>query len=102
MYGCFPVTSPWINNHTRPVANFPDHPFRVNTGFCLHTRYNPTECQYLDFNNRTSIFQSFYTPFHKTYFVAHGFMDTGDKPWMKVKYRAHFKFDHYLQNCDEF
>lgn len=86
MYGCFSKESPWVNNKSRPITEFPLHPSTVTPTFCLKTRYNSKECQYLDYTNRSSIFRSYYTPFHKTYVLAHGFLDNGEKPWMLVRY----------------
>lgn len=83
MYGCFSIIEPW-KDAVRPVCNFPEHPTKINATYCLHTRYNPNECQYLNFMNHSSIFRSFFTPYHKTYFITHGFLESGDKPWLKV------------------
>lgn len=85
MYGCFSKESPWINNKTRTVIEFPAHPSLINPIFCLKTRYNAKECQYLDYTNRSSIFRSYYTPNHKTYVVVHGFLDDGQKSWILVR-----------------
>lgn len=84
IYGCFSIITPWKDT-SRPVSNFPEHPAKVDPRFCLLTRYNLNECQYLDHNNRTTIYRSFFTPFHKTYFIVHGFLESGDRPWMKVR-----------------
>ncbi|XKL62611.1 hypothetical protein PGB90_002444 [Kerria lacca] len=83
MYGCFSIIEPW-KDAVRPVCNFPEHPTKINATYCLHTRYNPNECQYLNFMNHSSIFRSFFTPYHKTYFITHGFLESGDKPWLKA------------------
>lgn len=90
MYGCFSKENPWTNNRTRPVAEFPAHPSAINPTFCLRTRYNPKECQILDYTNRSSIFRSYYTPLHKTYFVVHGFLDNGEKSWILVRNYRNF------------
>lgn len=92
MYGCFSISSPWTDIN-RPVTEFPDHPAKISPRYCLHTRYNRNYCQYLDHTNRSSIYRSFFTPFHKTYVVTHGFLENGDKPWLKVRL---FKFSDFL------
>lgn len=83
MYGCFSTIEPWIDTR-RPVCNKPESPATVNTTFCLVTRYNPSSCHYLNFLNHTTIYRSFYAPGHKTYMLAHGFLDHGEKAWLKV------------------
>lgn len=85
IYGCFSVVSPWIDT-SRPVTNFPEYPAKVSPKYCLHTRYNRDYCQYLDHENRSSVYRSYFTPFHKTYVLTHGFLENGEKPWLKVSY----------------
>lgn len=83
VYGCFSIVAPWQDT-SRPVSNFPETPGKVDPRFCLHTRFNPTECQYIDYTNDTSVQSSNFLPHHTTYFVMHGFLESGDRPWMKV------------------
>lgn len=82
IYGCYSTAAPW-KDVGRPVSNLPEPPEKIDTTFCLYTRYNPDTCQILNYTDKNSIYRSFLIPFHKTYFIAHGFLETGERPWMK-------------------
>lgn len=88
MYGCFKMTYPWTDESLRPVSYVPQPPETVNPKYCLYTRHNQDRCQYLDINNTDSLFRSFMAPHHRVFFISHGFIENGDKQWIKAMKRA--------------
>uniref|UniRef100_A0A224XLV6 Putative pancreatic triacylglycerol lipase n=1 Tax=Panstrongylus lignarius TaxID=156445 RepID=A0A224XLV6_9HEMI len=81
--GCYPVSYPWTDE-TRPVSNYPEHPDKVDPVFCLYTREHQHVCHRLRYNVSSTIFESKIVPTHRTYILAHGFLENGDKRWLKV------------------
>ncbi|XP_050534680.1 pancreatic triacylglycerol lipase-like isoform X1 [Daktulosphaira vitifoliae] len=79
-YGCFSVTGLWED---RPANAFPEHPEKVNPQYCLHTRTNKDECQWLYHKDPNSIYESNLIPSMPTYFVTHGFLEGGQRSWLK-------------------
>jgi hypothetical protein len=81
--GCYSINPPWTDD-SRPVSQFPQSPDYIRPQFCLYTRYNPNHCQELKYNESQTVYKSFLVPTHKIYFIAHGFLENGEKPWMRV------------------
>ncbi|KAL0277659.1 UNVERIFIED_CONTAM: hypothetical protein PYX00_004877 [Menopon gallinae] len=81
IYGCFPIDYPWVSAR-RPVSWFPEPPEKVNPKYCLYTRRNIDTCDPLNVEH-PELFTSFYVPNARVYFIAHGFVDTGERPWIK-------------------
>ncbi|XP_014274569.1 pancreatic lipase-related protein 2 [Halyomorpha halys] len=81
--GCYSVNFPWTDE-TRPVSHQPEPPEKVDPVFCLYTRQNPTDCQRLRYNDSSTYYHSSLVPTHRLYTIAHGFLENGDKKWIKV------------------
>ncbi|KAK9500473.1 hypothetical protein O3M35_001738 [Rhynocoris fuscipes] len=81
--GCYSVTYPWTDE-ARPVTHFPEHPDKIDPIFCLYTREHRTKCHRLRHNETETIVNSKIVPTHRTYILAHGFLENGDKRWLKV------------------
>ncbi|XP_050430682.1 pancreatic triacylglycerol lipase [Adelges cooleyi] len=81
-YGCFSVVGLWQDT-TRPVNVFPERPEKVSPRYCLHTRRNRQNCQWLNHKDPSSIYGSNMIPSMPTYFITHGFLEGGDRPWLK-------------------
>lgn len=84
-YGCFSTVGPWKNDLTRPVSLFPFPPEVVDPQYCLYTRRNPHNCEPLLIEDPSSIYRSSYIPRGQVYFIAHGFVESGNRPWIKVE-----------------
>lgn len=82
-YGCFSVTGPWQDVLSRPVNVFPEKPEKIAPKYCLYTRNNRNVCQYLDHKDHNSVIKSHVIPSMPTYFITHGFLEGGDRPWLK-------------------
>ncbi|CAB3377371.1 Hypothetical predicted protein [Cloeon dipterum] len=80
-YGCFSIDSPWPYN--RPVNLFPEHPDKINPNFCLFTRYNREKGHPLRANDTSTFFKSFFKEDRQTFFIIHGYLETGNKTWIK-------------------
>ncbi|XP_059472684.1 pancreatic triacylglycerol lipase-like [Neocloeon triangulifer] len=80
-YGCFSIDSPWPKN--RPVNLFPEHPYKINPNFCLFTKYNRDKCQPLRANDTSTFFNSFIKDNRQTFFIVHGYLESGNKTWIK-------------------
>lgn len=81
--GCYSNEYPWLDV-SRPVSIFPNYPEKVAPSYCLYTRKNPKQCQHLSHSEPSSIIKSFLVPTQRTYFVTHGFLEGGDRPWIRV------------------
>nr|CAD7447243.1 unnamed protein product [Timema bartmani] len=98
-YGCFSTLYPWTDVN-RPISNLPEEPYKINTNFCLYTRKNPHTCQVMEYfealpassacldvpvletNNPISVYRSNLARSDLTYFIAHGYLEGGHKPWI--------------------
>lgn len=81
--GCYSVNFPWTDE-SRPVSQHPEPPEKVDPRFCLYTRQNPNDCQRLFYNDTKSFYTSSLVPTHRLYLIAHGFLESGEKKWIKV------------------
>jgi pancreatic triacylglycerol lipase len=93
-YGCFSVSGPWLHNSSRPVNLFPEHADKIAPRYCLYTRSNRNECQYLDHKDPGSVAASNVIPSMPTYFITHGFLEGGDRPWLReIAYQILRRYD---------
>lgn len=81
-YGCYSLGEPWTSE-ARPISLYPEPPEVLDVHYCLYTRRNRT-CQLLEVTETTTISRSSLVPGHRTYFLAHGFIESGDKPWLQL------------------
>ncbi|PNF41741.1 Pancreatic lipase-related protein 2 [Cryptotermes secundus] len=82
-FGCFEMSYPWVDEILRPVSHVPDPPKKVNPTYCLYTRQNEDICQILNIMDNSSLEQSYLMSHHRLYFISHGFMEHGNKDWIK-------------------
>ncbi|KDR08050.1 pancreatic lipase-related protein 2-like [Zootermopsis nevadensis] len=82
-FGCYEMSYPWADEILRPVSYVPESPEKVNPKYCLYTQHNMDICQNLNIMDTSSLEQSFLMPFHKVYFITHGFIQHGYKKWIK-------------------
>ncbi|XP_052129985.1 pancreatic lipase-related protein 2-like [Frankliniella occidentalis] len=81
-YGCYSLGEPWTSE-ARPISQYPEPPEVLDVLFCLYSRRNRT-CQLLDVTEPASIYRSSLVPGHRTYLLAHGFLESGEKPWLQL------------------
>lgn len=86
-YGCFPNEYPWTTEH-RPVSYYPQKPSEINTKFLVYTKHNRHLPKYLNLNEPSETKYIGINPNGKIYFIAHGYLDTGDRPWVKKMMNA--------------
>ncbi|KAG8287450.1 pancreatic lipase-related protein 2 [Homalodisca vitripennis] len=80
--GCYSINYPWTDV-SRPVSNFPQSPEKVAPNYCLFTRKNPLQCQHLSYSIPSTIYKSYLIPTQRVYFISHGFLEGGDRPWIR-------------------
>lgn len=81
IFGCFSHAYPWTTD-TRQIPYFPQSPSKINVKFAVYTqrkRYNPL---FLDLNQPHETKRFGINPNGPMYFIAHGFMDSGEKEWI--------------------
>lgn len=76
--GCFDDSPPFNN----AKGSLPRSPQYLNVGLRLFTRLNPTSYQLLSYVNSSVTAASNFKSTRKTKFVIHGFINTGDEPWV--------------------
>lgn len=82
-FGCYKMGHPWTDEFLRPVSHVPEPPEKVNPKYCLYTRRNEDTCELLDISNTDTLFRSSIMPRHRVYFISHGFIENGNKEWIK-------------------
>lgn len=80
-YGCFPITQPWTTKD-RPVSDYPQSPAQINTRFPVYTRHSRMYSIYLDLNKPKDVRFTGINPKGMIYFIAHGYIDSGDRLWV--------------------
>uniref|UniRef100_A0A1B6D7K8 Lipase domain-containing protein n=1 Tax=Clastoptera arizonana TaxID=38151 RepID=A0A1B6D7K8_9HEMI len=81
-FGCYSINFPWTDK-SRPVSHFPDSPEKIKPKFCLYTRKNRKNCQQLIHSDPQSLYMSNLVATNWVYFIVHGFLEGGDRPWMQ-------------------
>lgn len=81
IYGCFPITGPF-GGDTRPISNYPETPMKINTRYAVYTKHNRHLPKYLSLNESAETKFSGINPKGNIYVIAHGYLDSGDRPWV--------------------
>lgn len=81
IYGCFPITPPWTSDQ-RPISIFPENPMKINTRFAVYTKHNRHLPKYLSLNETDEAKFSGIHAKGNIYVIAHGYLDSGDRPWV--------------------
>ncbi|XP_053678359.1 pancreatic triacylglycerol lipase [Anopheles nili] len=87
VYGCFPITYPWIDEK-RPVAYHPQTPSQVDVRYPVFVKSNTSHPQFLDINSPRSVRKLGINPRGRIYFVTHGYIESGDRPWIQQMVNA--------------
>lgn len=87
IYGCFSLAYPWTTE-TRQVAYYPESPSQINVKFPVFTHNNRHIPKYLDINEPEETKYVGINPHGTIYFIAHGYMDSGEKPWLQKMMNA--------------
>ncbi|XP_037078473.1 LOW QUALITY PROTEIN: pancreatic triacylglycerol lipase-like [Pollicipes pollicipes] len=91
IYGCFAITKEWISL-SRPISVLPQSPKAINVKFCLYTTNNPTECERM-YDDIQSIGTSSFMAGKPVKFLVHGYLDSGEKRWIKRMVAALLEFE---------
>lgn len=81
IYGCFPVNGPWGGDQ-RPISSYPETPMKINTRFAVYTKHNRHMPKFLSLNETGETKYSGIHPKGMIYVIAHGYLDSGDRPWV--------------------
>lgn len=81
VYGCFPLNGPWTTN-TRQINVHPQKPSEIQPHFALYTSRNFDYPLFIDLNDPESVRSMGINPEGKIFFIAHGYLERGDMPWM--------------------
>uniref|UniRef100_A0A182UI44 Lipase domain-containing protein n=1 Tax=Anopheles melas TaxID=34690 RepID=A0A182UI44_9DIPT len=87
VYGCFPITPPWIDEK-RPVAYHPQSPATVDVRYPVFTKPNTDHPKFIDINDPASVRHLGINPKGRIYFITHGYIESGDRPWIRQMVNA--------------
>ncbi|XP_050068539.1 pancreatic triacylglycerol lipase-like [Anopheles maculipalpis] len=87
VYGCFPITYPWIDEK-RPVAYHPWSPAQVDVRYPVFVKSNTNYPKFIDINNPASVRHLGINPNGRIYFITHGYVESGDRPWIQQMVNA--------------
>ncbi|GAB0094042.1 pancreatic triacylglycerol lipase [Sergentomyia squamirostris] len=82
VYGCFPITPPWTVK-TRPVSLYPESPSRIDPHFPVFNKNRRELPKFIDINDPDQIKNLDINPRGNIYFVSHGYLESGDRPWIQ-------------------
>lgn len=91
-YGCFPIEYPWTTEH-RAVSYYPETPSKINAKYLVYTKHNRHLPEYLNLNKPSETKFTGINPHGTIYFIAHGYMDSGDQQWMQKMMNALLDID---------
>lgn len=82
VYGCFSIEYPWTTV-TRPVSLYPESPSKINVNYPVFNRHSRFSPRKLDLNDPKKTKNIGINPYGNIYFIAHGYIDSGDRPWIQ-------------------
>lgn len=91
VYGCFSIASPWSGNEERPIAILPESPTKMNVKFALFNKHNPDYPRFVDLNDPENVKNFRISKWAPLFFVTHGYLESGDRPWLGQFVRALLK-----------
>lgn len=91
VYGCFPVIGPWMIEN-RPQAH-PFSPGIIDVKFPTFTNKNRDVPRYIDINDPETILKVGMNPKGSIYVISHGFLESGDRPWLNKLMNALLDYD---------
>lgn len=92
VYGCFPITYPWSSSN-RPNSAYPFSPNYMDIKFPAYNRKNSKVPRFIDINDPDTIFKVGFHSHGHVYFVTHGFLESGNAPWIAVMRDALLEHD---------
>lgn len=87
MYGCFPITPPWTTD-TRPFALYPESPAKINARFPVFNNAIREHPKFIDLNDPDMVHDVGIDPRGSIFFVCHGYLEAGDRPWIQTMVNA--------------
>ncbi|XP_058127007.1 pancreatic triacylglycerol lipase-like [Anopheles ziemanni] len=87
VYGCFPITYPWVDEK-RPVAYHPQSPSQVDVRYPVFVRSNTDHPNFIDINDPAGVRKLGINPKGRIYFITHGYIESGDRPWIQQMVNA--------------
>ncbi|XP_053697813.1 pancreatic triacylglycerol lipase-like [Sabethes cyaneus] len=82
VYGCFPLTYPWVDEK-RPLAYHPRTPAQIDVRFPVFNKPVREHPRFIDINDPDAVRQLGINPKGWIYFVTHGYIESGDRPWIQ-------------------
>lgn len=82
VYGCFPITGPWTTKN-RLNSVYPESPSKLNPHYPVFTKYSRHIPAYLDLNDPEETRNIGINPNGNIYLIAHGYIESGDRPWVQ-------------------
>ncbi|XP_058063244.1 pancreatic lipase-related protein 2 [Anopheles bellator] len=87
VYGCFPITYPWIDEK-RPVAYHPQSPTQVDVRYPVFVKSHTFHPNYIELNEPAKVRRLGIHPKGRIYFITHGYIESGDRPWIQQMVHA--------------
>ncbi|XP_055535515.1 pancreatic triacylglycerol lipase-like [Wyeomyia smithii] len=82
VYGCFPLTYPWVDEK-RPLAYHPRTPAQIDVRFPVFNKPVREHPRFIDINDPDAVRDLNINPKGWIYFVTHGYIESGDRPWIQ-------------------
>lgn len=82
VYGCFPLAYPWVDEK-RPVAYHPRSPAVIDVRYPVFNKPVLVHPRFIDLNEPDDVRNLGINPAGKLYFVTHGYIESGDRPWVQ-------------------
>lgn len=77
------------------MQTFPESPLTINPRFPVFTKHNRYLPKFIDINRPLEVKSVGINPKGTIYFIVHGYIDTGDKPWIQDMMNALLDHDRY-------
>uniref|UniRef100_U5ETF1 Putative pancreatic triacylglycerol lipase n=1 Tax=Corethrella appendiculata TaxID=1370023 RepID=U5ETF1_9DIPT len=94
VYGCFPLSAPWTDER-RPIAYHPESPKKLDVQYPVFNRYTRDIPKFIDINDPDYVKRVGINPKGKIYFIVHGYIESGDRPWIQGMVNALLDNDKY-------
>lgn len=82
VYGCFPTEYPWTTDQRR-ISLYPQSPDTIRPKFPVFHKNARERPFMLDLNEPQDTRRAGIDPLGTVYVLAHGYLDAGDKPWLR-------------------
>lgn len=82
VYGCFPIDGPW-QSPTRQINHAPQKPSQIRARYPVFNRFHREMPKFIDLNDPDGVQSLGINPNGSLFIVTHGYLESGDKPWIK-------------------